>query len=130
MRTRHARSLSLAAMLLALLSSSAVADIAPSASMTTAVIGWEHWFRLDWVAQPKAKGEQIEGYIYSNYGKATVNLRVLAQGLDAQGNVVTQKIAWVPGEIPPLGRAYFIVSGLAPAERYRVTVWDFEPRKR
>jgi hypothetical protein len=56
-----------------------------------------------------------------------VNVQLLAQGLDAAGNVVTQKLAWVPGTVPPMNRAMFTVpGGLAPAERYRVTVWAFE----
>jgi hypothetical protein len=53
-------------------------------------------------------------------------MQILAQGLDASGNIVGQKLAWVPGSVPPFNRAFFTVPGLPPAERYRVSVWAFD----
>ena len=100
--------------------------VTPSASMTTAIQGWEQWFRLDWVAQPQPAGSDISGYVYNSYGAAAVNMQILAQALDPAGNVVSQKIAWVPGDVPPLNRAYFRVAGLTPAPNYRVSVWAFD----
>jgi len=100
--------------------------VAPSASMTTAIQGWEHYFRLDWAAEPRRAGHDIGGYIYNNYGEAAANVQILAQGLDAAGNVVGQKLAWVPGTVPPVNRASFRVAGLPPAAAYRVSVWAFD----
>ena len=45
---------------------------------------------------------------------------------DTTGNLVSQKIAWVPGTVPALNRAYFKVPGLPPAQSYRVSVWAFD----
>jgi hypothetical protein len=104
--------------------------LSPSSSVTTTVQGWEHWFQLDWTAQATPAGEEIAGYIYATYGKGAVNVQILAQGLDAAGNVVGQKIEWVPGVVPGLSRTYFRVSGLPPATSYRVTMWAFDLRKR
>lgn len=100
--------------------------LAPSASVTSTVLGWEQWFRVDWAAQATPGGDEIAGYVYNTYGQSAMNVRVLAQGLDPAGAVVDQKIAWVPGGVPPLNRAAFRVAGLQRAPRYRVSVWAFD----
>ena len=102
------------------------AGIAPSASVTTAVQGWEHYFRLDWTPQGRLDGMEIDGYIYDLHGTAAGNVQILARALDASNNVVAQKLAWVPGTVPALNRSYFKVSGLPPAPQYRLTVWAFD----
>ena len=102
------------------------AGLAPSAAVTTTVLGWEQWFRVDWAAQAKPSGSEIEGYVYNTYGQTAVNVRVLAQGLDPAGAIVDQKIEWVPGGVPALNRAHFRVAGLQQAQRYRVSVWAFD----
>ena len=106
--------------------SGSAAGVVPSGSTTTAIQGWEHYFRLDWAPHTTPSGQEIDGYIYNNYGAAAANVQILAQGLDPAGNVMNQKLAWVPGQVPPLNRAFFKVAGLAPAERYRVSVWAFD----
>jgi hypothetical protein len=100
--------------------------IAPSATVTTAIQGWEHYFKLDWTVQPKANGNEIGGYVYNQYGAPAANVQILAQGLDESGNLIAQKLEWVPGLVPPLNRAFFRVAGLPPAPRYRVAVWAFD----
>ena len=102
------------------------AGVQPSASVTTAVQGWEHWFRLEWTAQAKGDRREIDGYVYNSYGRAAAHMQMLAQALDASGNVVAQKIEWVPGTVPALNRAYFRIPGLPPAHAYRVSVWAFD----
>jgi hypothetical protein len=100
--------------------------LAPSASVTSTVLGWEQWFRVDWAAEATAGGNEIQGYVYNGYGQTAMNVRVLAQGLDPAGAIVDQKLAWVPGGVPALNRAPFRVAGLQPAQRYRVSVWAFD----
>jgi hypothetical protein len=97
----------------------------PSATMTTAIQGWEHYFTLDWTAQPRAGGQDIDGYIYNRYG-ADALVQILAQGLDKSGNVVGQRLARVHGTVPRLNRSYFRVAGLPAADTYRVTVWAYD----
>ena len=101
-------------------------SITPSASTTTAMQGWERWLRLEWTAQPHGTGQAIDGYVYSTYGTPIYDVRLLAQGLDGAGNVVGQKMTWVPGIVPALHRSYFRIGDLPPAARYRVSVWAFE----
>ena len=109
-----------------LLGGCATAGMTPSASVTTAMQGWERWLRVEWTGQSQPGGHQIDGYVYSTYGSPTYDVRLLAQGLDAGGNVVSQKMMWVQGAVPPLERTYFRVPVMAPAATYRVTVWAFE----
>ena len=97
----------------------------PSASVTTAIQGWERYFRLDWATHATPTGQEVDGYIYNSYG-ATAEVQILAQGIDPAGNVVSQQIAWVQGAVPPFNRASFRVAGLAPAAGYRVSVWAFD----
>jgi hypothetical protein len=101
-------------------------QVSPSASVTTAVQGWEHWFRIDWSAKAKPNGADIDGYVYNSYGRPAANVQILAQALDAAGSVVGQKIEWVSGGIPAFNRGYFRVPGLPPASAYRVSVWAFD----
>jgi hypothetical protein len=52
-------------------------------------------------------------------------VRVLAQAVDSTGNVVGQRIGYVPGGVGGFGRAYFVVSNLPVTDNYRVSVWDY-----
>jgi hypothetical protein len=99
--------------------------LTPSASVTTAIQGWEHWLRLEWTAAARANGQAIDGYVYNKYGSPIDGVQLLAQGLDGAGKVVDQKIEWVPGMVPGLQRAYFRIPAMRQAERYQVTVWAF-----
>lgn len=100
--------------------------LVPSASTTTAIVGWENRLRVDWTAQARPTGQDLDGYVYSTHGSNIVNVRLLAQGLDTNGNVVGQKVEWLPGLVPGLQRAYFRIPDMPPAARYRVSVWAFE----
>ena len=103
----------------------AASGLTPSATVTTAIQGWERWLRLDWTAEARPSGQEIDGYVYSIHGSPISDVQLLAQGLDGTGTVVAQKIEWVPGLVPGLHRAYFRISGLPQADRYRVSVWAF-----
>jgi hypothetical protein len=130
--TTNARSL-LSAGLLALTAVATTAcgtmtspSLTPSDSTTTLMLGWEHWFKLDWsVESDPGGGRRIRGYVTNTSGEAAEPLRLLAQALDASGAVVGQQIAWVPEGVGGFERAYFEVSHLPSADHYRVSVWDY-----
>ena len=104
----------------------ATPGLTPSASVTTAVQGWEHYFRLEWTPTVRPNDVAIDGYVYNAHGAPAGNVRLLVQALDTANNVVDQKLTWVPGVVPNFGRSYFEVSGLPRADHYRVTVWAFD----
>jgi hypothetical protein len=100
----------------------ATGGLTPSATVTTAIQGWESRLSLDW----EANGQEISGYVNSKYGSHIINVQLLAQGLDANGNVVGQKLEWLNGMVPALQRTYFRIGNMPPAARYRVSVWAFD----
>ena len=102
--------------------------VTPSASVSTTQPVWPQYFTLEWSPEPAGPGSsRIAGYLSSN-SKAfpAANIQLLGQALDASGSVVGQRLAWVPGVLPPNGRIYFTIDGLPPADAYRVSVWNWE----
>ena len=100
--------------------------LTPSGSTTTLMAGWEQHFTLEWTAEPEAENaRRITGYIYNGHGEAAVSVRLLAQALSQSGEVIGQRIEWVPEGVTGFGRSYFIIPHLPVAATYRVTVWDY-----
>ncbi len=114
-----------------LLLASCTTAITPSATVTTMMPDAERWFRLSWEPVPEHDGAHVRlrGYLENTYGEAAGRVQLLAQALDTSGNVVDQKIAWVPGAVPAFDRVYYEIPGMRTADRYRVTVWAYERRK-
>ena len=114
-----------------LLAGCTTAATTPSATVTTLTPGAEQWFRLSWEPVPEKDGAHVRlrGYLENTYGEAVGRVQLLAQALDTSGNVVDQKIAWVPGAVPAFDRVYYEIPGMLTANRYRVTVWAYERRK-
>jgi hypothetical protein len=97
-----------------------------SSTDTTLTYGWENYFSIEWAALQGRNGTQrVTGYVYNRKGEYALDLRVMAQAVDAAGTVVGQRIAFVPGGVGGLGRAYFEVPSLPAASTYRVSVWDY-----
>src|SRR5262249_3250314 len=70
---------------------------APSGSMTTMMPGWERFFSIEWTVGTEPDGSRrVDGYVVNRYGEYAADIRILIQGLDASGNVVDRRIAWVP----------------------------------
>ncbi len=114
-----------------LLASCTTAALTPSATVTTLMPGAEQWFRLSWEPVPESDGVHVRlrGYLENTYGEAVGRVQLLAQALDTSGNVVDQKIAWVPGAVPAFDRVYYEIPNMLTAHQYRVTVWAYERRK-
>ncbi len=103
------------------------AGVMPSASVVSTVPSWENWFAVDSRAVLGVAGTaSIEGYVYNKYGRGATDVRLLAQALDASGQVIDQRLQWLPGGIPQLGRAYFAITDLPAAPAYRVSVWSWD----
>ena len=102
------------------------ADPPLSVTENTLMYGWENYFSFEWAALQGRNGTQrVAGYVYNRKGEYALDLRVMAQAVDASGTVVGQRIAFVPGGVGGSGRAYFEVPNLPVASTYRVSVYDF-----
>jgi hypothetical protein len=84
---------------------------------------------LDWEAGQNRKGRpEISGYIYNDYMRAAINVRLLVETLDAQGQVIDRAYGYVVGGIPVTSRSYFVVPLKTAGPAYRVTVTAYEWR--
>lgn len=100
--------------------------LAPSASFTTLMPGWESKFSVDWKVTPAPDGSQlIFGRVTSSYGQYAEPFLLLGQSLDASGGVVSQRVERVPGGVPGFNSTYYEISRMAAADHYRVTVWSY-----
>ena len=105
----------------------ATTETQPSAAVTSLTPNAERWFRVTWSAEPDRNGvRRLRGYVDSALGEPANRVQLLAQALDASGNVVGQRVEWMEEMIPALGRAYFEIPKMPAAAGYRVTVWAFD----
>jgi hypothetical protein len=128
-RRRAARALGLAVLGLALAScASGTSGGSTSASgpLTPLVVGWEQFFTIDWKVSPAKGRPLVWGYIRNNWGMPAANMRLLVEGLDASGQIVTQQLSWVPFRLMPGTHAYFEVPMPQESPTYRVGVFAFD----
>ena len=112
----------LGAVLLALTAGSAVEAVnSPS--------GIDPRLRLEWEAgQSKSGRGEINGYIYNDYGRAAINVRLLVETVDASDRVIDRAVGFVFGVVPVFNRSPFVVPVKTPGASYRITVTSFEWR--
>lgn len=107
-----------------------VACLVPAAalaqSLTPLVLGWERFFTITAETVQKGGKARVQGYILNEAGFKATRMRILVDGLDAQGQIVGQSVEWIASPGPgPSGRVYFDVP--APAgTRHRVSVFAYD----
>jgi hypothetical protein len=101
------------------------AETMPSASVTTIDPAATRWFQLEWTTTPVVgtNTQNVDVWVFNTYGEAA-RVQLLAQGLDASGQLVDQKIDYPEAPVGGYGRSYFRIGPLAAADHYRVTVWS------
>lgn len=100
-------------------------ETTPSAAVTTIDPAGSRWFQLQWTATQAAgsNAQSVDGYVFNNNGEAA-RVQLLAQALDASGQVLDQKIDYPQAPVPGFGYSYFHIGPLAAADHYQVTVWS------
>jgi hypothetical protein len=84
-------------------------------------------FKVEWgTAQTKDGRPLIAGYVTNTSGGGVANIRMQAQTLDAQGQVIDTGTALAPGYVAGFSRTYFEVPLEKTGPGYRVSVlsWD------
>jgi hypothetical protein len=115
--------------LVALVLFAAIWSMAAPLTAVTAPSGIDPRLRLEWESGENRAGRPvITGYLYNDYGRAAINVRLLAETLDGAGQIVARTIAFVPGNVPGSNRSYFSVPLKTAGANYRVTVTSFEWR--
>ena len=113
-------------LLLALTTAACVtAETAPSAAVTTLDPASSRWFQVQWTPTQVvgSNAQSVDGYVLNTNGEAA-RVQLLAQALDASGQVVDQKIDYPEAPVPGFGRSYFRIGPLAAADHYQVTIWS------
>ena len=85
--------------------------------------------RLDWEAGQRKSGRpEITGYVYNDYGRAAVHVRLLVEALDGSGQVIDRTYGFVFGAVLGFGRTPFAVVLRNEGASYRISVTSFEWR--
>ena len=100
-------------------------QLAPSASFTTLMPGWESKFSVEWKVTPQGGAQLLFGRVSSHYGQYADPVWLLGQALDASENVVGQRVERVPGGVPGFNSTYYEINRMAAADHYKVTVWAY-----
>jgi hypothetical protein len=102
---------------------------AAPATAVMAPSGIDPRLRLDWeTGQARGGGQAITGYIYNDYARVAIDVRILVESLDASGQVIGRATGFVLGIVPVFNRSYFYVPLKTPGTGYRVTVSTFQWR--
>ena len=97
-----------------------------AAALQPLVAGWERYFKIDWQAGAHQGRPTVYGHVYNDWGMAAANLRLLVEGVDERGAVVSQTVGWVGTLLTPGTTAPFEVRVDRGAPSYRVTVFAFD----
>jgi hypothetical protein len=89
------------------------------------VVGAQQFFTLEWQSSQRGGQRVVQGHIRNNWGLSAANVRLLVEGLEPPGRVVSQRIIWLGGQLTPGTRAYFETS-IPPAPTYRVRVFAYD----
>jgi len=96
------------------------------AAYTPLVHGWEQFFTITSAVSARRGQPWVDGYVRNNWGFWATRVQLLVDGLDASGNVVSQRVAWLGSQIPPGSRVYFETPAPTPATTYRVSVFAYD----
>lgn len=90
------------------------------------VAGWERFFTLSWSVSEVRGQPVVDGYISNDFGFSAMKVRLLAEGLDEAGRVVSQQVSWLGTELAAGTRQYFEIPIRQRASSYRVSVFAYD----
>jgi hypothetical protein len=96
----------------------AMATISPS--------GIDSRLRLDWeVGQTRGGRPEIQGYVINDNMQPALDVRLLVETLDSNGQTIDRTYGLVIGAVPALSRAPFVVRVGTVGPSYRISVTAF-----
>ena len=87
--------------------------------------GWENILTVEYGPGEYRGQAALEGTVTNISPYDLTGIRLLVDTLDATGNITSQKIAWVPGDLRGGSRVFFQVP-TPPAPAYRVRVYTYD----
>lgn len=116
------------ALFLALLLGACTGPVAQSRAPSITASFEDGRFRVEWgTAQTRSGQPLIAGYVTNTRGGGVNNIRMQAQTLDAQGQVIDTATALAPGYVGGFSRLYFEVPIEKTGPGYRVSVLSWDP---
>ena len=94
--------------------------------LTPLVVGWEQFFKLTWTVGEHKGQPVVSGKIYNNWGFAAANVRLLVDELDANGQIVDQRLGWLGFTLTPGTTAPFEIPVAHRTPNHRVSVFAFD----
>ena len=89
------------------------------------VVGWERYFVLTWEPFESRGRPGVSGRVNNVSPYPVRSVQILVDSLDSGGQIVAQKIAWVPGDLLGGGSIYFEVP-VTPSPSYRVRIFAYD----
>jgi hypothetical protein len=115
-----------ALLLVAPLAVTACAPATAGGPLSPLVVGWEQFFKLTWTVSEYKGRPVLSGRIYNDWNFAAANVRLLVDELDANGQIVDQKISWLGFTLTPGTTAPFEIAVNHSTPNYRVSVFAFD----
>ena len=84
------------------------------------------YFRIESAVSEGRRGPRVEGYVYNTYDVHAIWVRLRVEAVDAAGRPLETRVAYVPLDVPPRGRAFFQAPVPAGTASARVSVLNFE----
>lgn len=125
MKTRYARGIE-ALLLAATLALTPHSPATAAGPLTPFVVGWERYFKLTWTVDTRKGQPVVTGRIFNDWGFPAANVRLLVDELDASGQIVDQRVAWLGFTLTPGTTAPFEIPVAHPTPNYRVSVFAFD----
>jgi hypothetical protein len=94
--------------------------------LTPLVVGWEQFFKLTWTVGEYRGRPVVSGKIYNDWGLTAANVRLLVDELDANGQIVDQRLGWLGFTLTPGTTAPFEIPVAHRTPNYRVSVFAFD----
>jgi hypothetical protein len=119
--------LMLSLLILALLIMVPIDAVAEAKVLDPLVAGWEHIFKVDWEVSEHRGRPVLSGHLENGSPYTLTQIRLLVEGLDEAGGIVSQRIVWVPiGTLMPFGRTYYEAPVPGRHAKYQVRVFSFD----
>lgn len=101
--------------------------VAASKILDPLVAGWEQIFRLNWQVSEHRGRPVLSGHLENVSPYTLSHIRLLVEGLDEAGGIVSQQVVWMPiGGLMPFGRTYFEAPAPGRHSKYQVRVFSFD----
>jgi hypothetical protein len=93
-------------------------------------VNWASSFTIESQATPQDGRALVWGTVTNTSGWRARRIQLLVEGLDATGQVVSQRVVWLGVDVPASSHAYFEVPVAPTSASYRVQVFAFDTGRR